>query len=107
VTEPDARFSLANERTFLAWLRTALAMTAGGVGLAAASTRFQPTLARVAAVVIILCGAAMAFTAARRWAAIDRAIRAGEPLPSLRPFLHVSYLLGAIVTILAIAVALS
>ena len=29
--EPDYRFTLANERTFLAWLRTALALIAGGV----------------------------------------------------------------------------
>jgi putative membrane protein len=30
-TEPDYRFTLANERTFLAWIRTALALLAGGV----------------------------------------------------------------------------
>jgi len=30
---PDYRFSLANERTFLAWIRTALALLAGAVGL--------------------------------------------------------------------------
>ena len=32
-TEPDARFTFANERTFLAWIRTALALLAGGVAL--------------------------------------------------------------------------
>ena len=31
--EPDYRFTLANERTFLAWIRTALALIAGGVAL--------------------------------------------------------------------------
>jgi putative membrane protein len=31
--EPDYRFSLANERTFLAWIRTALAILASGVAL--------------------------------------------------------------------------
>ena len=30
---PDYRFSLANERTFLAWIRTALGFLAAGVGL--------------------------------------------------------------------------
>jgi len=30
---PDYRFSLANERTFLAWIRTALALLAGAVGI--------------------------------------------------------------------------
>ena len=28
---PDYRFTLANERTFLAWIRTALALMAGAV----------------------------------------------------------------------------
>lgn len=31
--EPDYRFTLANERTFLAWIRTALALLAGGVAV--------------------------------------------------------------------------
>ena len=32
-TEPDARFTFANERTFLAWSRTALALIAGGLAV--------------------------------------------------------------------------
>ena len=39
--EPDPRFTLANERTFLAWIRTALALVASGIGLEA----FVPRLA--------------------------------------------------------------
>ena len=31
--EPDPRFTLANERTFLAWIRTALGLLAGGIGV--------------------------------------------------------------------------
>jgi putative membrane protein len=31
--EPDYRFTLANERTFLAWIRTSLALLAGGVAV--------------------------------------------------------------------------
>jgi putative membrane protein len=37
-SDPDYRFSLANERTFLAWIRTALALVAGGVAAAKALT---------------------------------------------------------------------
>ena len=33
-TDPDPRFTLANERTFLAWNRTALALIAGGLAVA-------------------------------------------------------------------------
>lgn len=40
-SEPDARFSLANERTFLAWIRTALALIAGGVALDARGLGLQ------------------------------------------------------------------
>ena len=31
---PEAQFQLANERTYLAWLRTALALVASGVAAA-------------------------------------------------------------------------
>lgn len=40
-TEPDYRFTLANERTFLAWIRTALALIAGGVAVAQLLPRFR------------------------------------------------------------------
>src|SRR5262249_51837567 len=33
-TQPDYRFSLANERTFLAWIRTGLALVGGGLAVA-------------------------------------------------------------------------
>jgi putative membrane protein len=41
-SEPDARFSLANERTFLAWIRTGLALLAGGVALEALGLGIAP-----------------------------------------------------------------
>ena len=81
--EPDYRFSLANERTFLAWIRTALALLAGGVLLDQFSTKLQPhrvvlllaiALCRLAA---ILCGLAYA-----RWRANEIAMRHARPLPS-------------------------
>ncbi|WP_143342795.1 YidH family protein, partial [Crossiella equi] len=33
--EPDPRFTLANERTFLAWIRTSLGLMAAGVAVEA------------------------------------------------------------------------
>lgn len=39
--EPDYRFSLANERTFLAWIRTALAFLAGGVALQQFASQYR------------------------------------------------------------------
>lgn len=80
--EPDPRFTLANERTFLAWVRTALALVAAGIGLEA----FVPPLAlpglrQALAVALAMIGAAVSATAFRRWAAAQRAMRVGEPLP--------------------------
>lgn len=78
---PDHRFSLANERTFLAWVRTSLALLAGGVALDAVDldgpAGLQSALA-AALVVLGLLGAAVSWL---RWAAAERAMRLRRPLP--------------------------
>lgn len=80
--EPDPRFSLANERTFLAWQRTALALMAGGVGIGALTTH---TLIRdLVALTLIVLGLLSAVTALFRWAAAESALRDRRPLPRLR-----------------------
>ena len=55
-TEPDARFSLANERTFLAWIRTSFALVAAGVALEALDLPIHSELRQIFAVVFILLG---------------------------------------------------
>ncbi|GIJ40853.1 hypothetical protein Vwe01_41780 [Micromonospora andamanensis] len=82
---PDYRFSLANERTFLAWLRTGLALIAGGL----AAAQFLPTLSLVhlreaIAVALLLLGGAVAIRAVDHWARTERAIRLDEELPASR-----------------------
>ncbi|GAA1147442.1 putative membrane protein [Kitasatospora gansuensis] len=80
--EPDYRFSLANERTFLAWIRTALALLAGAIALDQLAPGLAPAPVRAALGVVLALGAAGMGTAAyRRWARVDRAVRAGQPLP--------------------------
>ena len=79
--EPDPRFTLANERTFLAWNRTALALVAAG-GAAAAFFRMGMGGARLAvALPLIALGAVLAFTSYGQWKRTDRSIRLGEPSP--------------------------
>ena len=80
--EPDYRFSLANERTLLAWVRTVLALDAAGLGV----IRFGPSLGvgggrEATGIVLVLLGAGVALASYRRSAAVDRAIRAEAPLP--------------------------
>jgi putative membrane protein len=78
---PDPRFSLANERTFLAWVRTSLALLAGGVALDTVDLdgpRGLQTALAAGLIVLGLLGAAVSWV---RWAAAERAMRLGLPLP--------------------------
>ena len=83
-SEPDPRFTFANERTFLAWIRTGLGFLAAGVAIAAVA-RWTDRLGleiRLASAVLVLCGLACGIGAFRRWMANERAMRLNEPLPS-------------------------
>ena len=79
--DPDPRFSLANERTFLAWNRTALALLAGGVALEALGLDLQPTLRLAASVVLIVAGLIVPILAWFEWGRAERALRTGSSLP--------------------------
>ncbi|MEU2986425.1 DUF202 domain-containing protein [Micromonospora tulbaghiae] len=105
-TPPDYRFSLANERTFLAWLRTGLALVAGGL----AAAQFLPPL-RLAhlrealAVALLLLGAAVSIRAVDHWARTERAMRLNEELPASR-FPAVLALVVAVGALLLVAAVL-
>jgi putative membrane protein len=80
--EPDYRFSLANERTFLAWIRTSLALVAAGVGVAQLLPGLGPRTARlVLGVALVALAFIAAVTSYPRWAKTERAMRQGAPLP--------------------------
>src|ERR1700689_3412313 len=104
--EPDVRFTYANERTFLAWNRTALALIATGV----AATQLLPEFhvdggRRILGLPMIALGAVVAFTSFRHWRANERAMRHGQPLPRSPMPLVLSIGVG-VVAVIAVVLAL-
>ena len=106
-TEPDPRFTFANERTFLAWIRTALGFLAAGVAIAAVARLAGPVglEIRIASAVLIICGLACGVLAFRRWMVNERAMRLGEPLPSSPMLLIVTAVVTG-VALLAVVLAI-
>ncbi len=105
-SEPDYRFTLANERTFLAWQRTALGLLAAAVAI----VQFVPQLGipgarHIVAAFLTILAMLSAGLGLRRWRQVDDAMRRRKPLPrqSAPVVLSVGLvLLGA--TILAVVV---
>jgi putative membrane protein len=97
--EPDARFTLAAERTYLAWIRTSLALIAGGVAASQFLDDDLPGARWALAIPLGLLGVAVAATSHSHWRAIDRAIRTDQPLPRS----PVAPLLAIGVTLVALA----
>jgi putative membrane protein len=104
---PDYRFSLANERTFLAWIRTGLALIAGGLACA----QFLPPLPivhlrEIIAIGLLLLGGLVALRAVDHWARTERAMRTGEDLPGSRfpAILAIVVALGALLLVVAVLI---
>lgn len=82
---PDYRFSLANERTFLAWIRTALGFLAAGVGLdQLAPDLATPLIREVVSLLLCLFSGAMALYGYLRWLRNEKAMRLKQDLPYTR-----------------------
>jgi putative membrane protein len=100
--DPDPRFTFANERTFLAWTRTALALIGGGLAAGQLLHFHSRALRLVVALVPIAAGGILALAAYRRWEASERALRLGKSLPAA-PTRTLALLLTAIAVLVAIA----
>jgi putative membrane protein len=108
-SEPDPRFSFANERTFLAWIRTGLGFLAAGVAIAAVA-RLSAQLGvevRVASIVLIVCGLACGVGSFSRWMGNERAMRLGRPLPSSPMLLVLTAILAAVGIVALVVVSLT
>ena len=104
--EPDPRFSFANERAFLAWLRTSLALIAGGVALDSLAAGLPEWARKPVAVLLIALGVACSCYAYRRWMTNERALRRAEPLPGFRMgrVVSVGLVVGALAVLVLVAV---
>ncbi len=106
--EPDYRFTLANERTFLAWIRTALGLLAGGVAVHQLVAPFQITWVQTAlAVGALVLAIVLAVGAYSHWRSVQQAMRRGAPLPgnTLVPIVAVGA--GIIALLAGLAVLIS
>lgn len=106
--EPDYRFTLANERTFLAWIRTSLGLLAGGVAVHQLVAPFPISGARTSiATGCVVLSTVLATGAYFHWRSVQRAMRSNLPLPSsvLVPVLATG--VGVIAVLAGVAVLIS
>ncbi len=100
---PDYRFTLANERTFLAWIRTALALMAGAVGI----EQFSPQLSSeelriIISTMLLLAASCMGYMAWQRWRRNEYAMRLEEDLPYTRALAIIAILMAVLAILLGI-----
>lgn len=99
--DPDVRFSFANERTALAWMRTALALIAGGLALLTLTTLTHASaIYDVLAIVLCASGGLLSLGALFGWARNERAMRLNLPLPP--PIMLVVVVIGTAVFAIAL-----
>jgi putative membrane protein len=80
--EPDYRFTLANERTYLAWERTALGLLAAAVAVVQLVPELSiPGARHVLGIILALLAMLTAGMGIVRWRQVDRAMRRDQSLP--------------------------
>lgn len=105
-TDPDPRFTLANERTFLSWMTTCLGLL--GIGLAVGSLAPQGVAwIRVVAALWIVLSAVLAVRAVVRWFRLEQAMRVGQGLPLSASIPVVALTIGLLALVSGIALGAS
>lgn len=103
-SDPNAQLSLANERTFLAWIRTALALLAGAVAVHVPAVSLDQWVATGASLLLLLAAAVAVVESWRRWRATERAMRTGQPLPGFGGAAVLALLLAVLIAGVAVGV---
>lgn len=103
--DPDYRFTLANERTFLAWIRTSLALIAGGLAVIQLIPEFGiPGGREILGASLIVLGTVIAVGSVMRWASAEEAMRQDNPIPVTR--LPIVLAVGVMAVTLIVAILL-
>ena len=104
-TTPDYRFSMANERTFLAWIRTSLALIAGALAIDQLAPEIAPGPVRIVLCVILaFLGAGLAALSYHRWGLMEAAMRNNRELPFSGVMLVMTISVAAAALVFAILV---
>lgn len=105
--DPDPRFSLANERTFLAWIRTSLGMIALGVGIATfVSTNASRGFSMLVAAILVVLGGILGTLSWFRWLNVERSMRLGRGIPPSRTAIYLAMAIS-VLAVLSLAVILT
>lgn len=99
--EPDYRFTFANERTYLAWIRTSLALLAAGVALDVVTLSIPDGVQQGISLVLVALGLVSALAAWVRWAMAERALRRSAPLPTFGLAALFTLVLAVVAVVLA------
>lgn len=100
--EPDPRFTLANERTFLAWMRTVIAILAASAAIGTLPLGLPDEPRRAMSLVLAAGGLVSTINAWRSWARTERALRLGDPLPSTSAQAFLVAVLAAVAVLFAV-----
>jgi len=103
--EPDPRYTLANERTFLAWIRTCLALLAGAAAVDALDLPLSDAAQRITSGWLALIGLLCAIQSWRTWSKTEAALRQGRPLPGSAGKLPLAAGVGLVAVVLILGAA--
>ena len=106
-TDPDPRFSMANERTYLAWMRTGLALVAGAVAVQSPYLDLGGAVEVALSLALLALAAGCVAHAWTRWRRMEIAMRTGGPLPGFTSATAFAVAVGALVLVVLVATVLT
>lgn len=92
----DPRYTLANERTFLAWIRTSLGLLAAAAGVLAIDLPWPEVAVQYMATLLAVVAGLTACLAWTRWRRVEDAIAHDRQIPGSRAHVLLAVTVGVI-----------